>query len=94
MVCNIGRKEEVLNPLSALFGFSLVIAAMLLGGDLITRSTPAVNRQYRRVLRAAYGGIRRHASRLTRWAWRQYKQFILGTAFGILATLYFTGHFR
>ncbi len=82
-----------MNSINAIFGFALVIGIMLVGGDLITRSTPPINRQYRRVLRGVYSFFRRHISRFVRWSWREYKQFIIGTAVGIIATLYFTGHF-
>ncbi len=76
-----------------LFGFCLIIGFMLIGGDVLTRSTPIVNRQYRRVLRGVYIFLRRHVTRFVRFAWREYKQFIIGTAVGTIATLYFTGHF-
>ena len=83
-----------MNPQNTLLGFGLTIGVMLFGMDLVTKSAgPRFNAQYRRVLRAAYTFLRRHVTRFVRWAWREYKQFIIGTAVGVCATLYFTGHF-
>jgi hypothetical protein len=83
-----------MNAQNTLFGFALTIGIMLFGFDIVTRTAgPRFNAQYRRVLRATYNFLRRNVSRFVRWAWRGYKQFIIGTAFGVIATLYFTGHF-
>ena len=83
-----------MSPQNTLFGFVVTIGLVLLGFDIVTRTAgPAFHSRYRRVLRAVYNFFRRQISRFVRWSWRGYKQFIIGTAFGVIATLYFTGHF-
>ena len=80
--------------MNQLFVFSLVIGTMLVGTDVMLRGTPAVQRQYRRVLRGTWNFIKRNVTRFVRWAWRNYRQGIIGFAIGLLVALYFTGHFQ
>ena len=83
-----------MNSQNTLFGFVVTIGLVLFAFDIVTRMAgPAFHTRYRRVLRGVYNFLRRHISRFVRWSWRGYKQFIIGTAFGAIATLYFTGHF-
>lgn len=76
-----------------LFGFLLIILVMLIGLDFLTRSIgPRAHRAYRAWLGRAEAFVRRQITDFLRWAWREYSQFIVGLAVGVLATLYFTGH--
>ena len=68
---------------------------ILVGVDLLARAAgPRAHAAYRRVVGRAYAAIRRQVISFLRWAWRSYRQFILGFLAGALATLYFTGHFQ
>ena len=80
------------SAVNQLLMFALVIGIMLVGMDFITKAA-GFQAMYRRILNRTWRYIRGHVSRFLRFAWREYKQFIVGTAAGIIATLYCTGHF-
>ena len=73
----------------------LVIAILLVGFDFLMRVPgPRVHRIYRRGVSSVLRYIRRQIVGFSRWAWLNYRQFIIGVGVGILAALYFTGHFQ
>ena len=77
--------------MNQLFGFVLVIGIMLLGTDVITRATPPIHRAYRRCLREVFSFLRRNFVRFIRWAWRNYRQGIVGFILAIIL-MALTGH--
>lgn len=84
----MNQPQNIFQTILFLVGFILLMA---LGGELVTRGVPAVNRRYRAVLAWTWNGLRGRIRQLFRWAWREYKQFIVGVGVGVLLTLYFTG---
>ena len=76
-------------------GYVFVIVVMLVGLDFLFRSGgPRAHGAYRRWLGRVRAFLSRQMARFIRWAWREYSQFIVGFATGILAALYYTGHLQ
>ncbi len=78
------------SAVNQLLMFALTIGIMLGGMDIIFRYTP-FHGLYRRTLNRSWQFIKRHSIRFLRWSWREYKQFIIGTCIGVIATLYCMG---
>lgn len=77
--------EQILN-------FSLVLLVIMFGVDCMTRAIgPRAHASYRRNVGRFFATIRRELVRFARWAWRNYRQFIVGFSVGIVSALYFTG---
>ena len=80
--------------MNTLFGFILIFVIMGLGLDIMFRGNPTIHGAYRRTVSQILRYIRQRLARFVRWAWHNYRQFIVGFAVGVLTVLYFTGHFQ
>lgn len=81
-----------MNTISVLLAYALVGGILLIGFDLVLTGAPAVRAWYRRTLSATGRFLGRTLAGLANWAWRHYRQFIIGLAVGAFAALYFTGY--
>ncbi len=80
--------------MNTLFGFAILVGIMILGGDIALRGNPRIQRHYRRILHGVWARVRRAVQRFVAWAWRNYRQGIVGFGIGILTALYYIDHFQ
>ena len=77
-----------------LFGMLFVIWLMAYGFATIMQQQRVFGQWTVRIGRRAINYVWRQFVRLCRWTWRNYRQFVIGFATGILVALYTTGYFR
>ena len=74
-----------------IFVLVLSIPLMVIAGDFLARAI-GLRAQYRMAVGTIAGYFRRQAGSFIAWAWRKYKQFIIGVVAGALLALFFMGH--
>ena len=76
-----------------LVGLVLILAFVLFGIDMSLRSAPSAQRAYRNFLKKIRSTVVSKLKKFASWAWRNYKQAIIGFALGVFTTLYALGYF-